>query len=275
MKQQQGADKESVLAFVKQQYQTKPEYLFRKSPQSAVLRHGNGKWYGILMRIPREKLGGSDTEQVDILNIKCDPMMAGSMCMQPGFFPAYHMNKKSWLTVLLDGSVPQQQVFAALQMSYALVAEKSGKSARTAPKDWLIPANPKYENIAESFAKDKEIFWKQSGKFIPGDMIYIYEGKPIGAVTFACEVLATDIPYHYDQGGLHMDTVIRMELRKCFAREEFPLERLRDFGVMSVRGPRGIPADLLAALHAGGSAVPTAVDLKSYENAEKDFNIGF
>lgn len=250
-----GATRETVLAFAAETYLTVPEYPWQRSPESAVLRHGNGKWYGLIMQIPREKLGLDDDTVCDVLNLKCDPLMLGSMLMQTGFFPAYHMNKNSWLTVLLDGSVPDERVLSALQMSYALVAGKSGGRQRTQPKAWLVPANPKYENLAETLAVTHESYWKQSGKFIVGDTIYIYEGKPIGAVTYACEVTAINIPYHYNQGGLHMDTVIHMKLLTVYDRAQFPLERLRDFGVASVRGPRGVPDELLAALEQSGKRV--------------------
>jgi len=253
MKKEQYADRESVLAFAKTEYQTVPEYLFRHSPHTAVLRHAaNGKWYAIIMPVPRERLGVSGEGITDVMNVKCDPNMVGSFCMQEGFLPAYHMNKGSWISVLLDGTVPADQVFALLRMSYTLISAKAGRAPRTVPRAWLIPANPKYEDISASFQQKNELYWKQSAAFIPGDTVYIYEGKPIGAVTFACEVTAVNIPYHYNQDGLHMDTVVNLQLLKWYDRSEFPLERLRDFGVASVRGPRGIPEDLLAALQSSG-----------------------
>ncbi len=253
MKQKHGADRDTVLRYAHEQYQSEPEFLFRSSPNTAVLRHPNGKWYAIIMPVPLSRLGLPDSGTADVMNVKCDPMMTGSLCMQPGFFPAYHMNKGSWVSILLNGSVPADRVTAALAASYAQVAAKSGGRQRTVPKDWLVPSNPKYEDIGRTLRAQGWIFWKQSGRFIPGDTVYLYEGKPVGAVGFACEVTAVGIPYHYDQGGLHMDTVMRLELRRIYAPEEFPLELLRDYGVASVRGPRGIPDALLAALQAGGT----------------------
>lgn len=246
-----GALPESVFSFAKTQYHTEPEFPWANTPDAAVFRHENGKWYALMMHISKRKLGLPSDEICGVLNLKCDPMMLGSMLMQQGFFPAYHMNKNSWLTVLLDGSVPEDQVFSAIRMSYALIAAKAGKKHRTAPKAWLIPANPKFENIAESFRKDPEIFWKQSGAFIVGDTVYIYEGKPIGAVTFCCTVTEINIPCHYHQNGLDMDTVMRLQLCGTFSQNQFPLDRLRDFGVSAIRGPRGIPDELLAAMEAG------------------------
>ncbi|MBQ9906430.1 MAG: MmcQ/YjbR family DNA-binding protein [Oscillospiraceae bacterium] len=243
------ADRQSILQFAAETYQTVPDYPWQRTPESAVLRCPNGKWYGLIMPVPRCKVTGTSEEICDILNVKCDPMMLGSVVLQKGFFPAYHMNKNSWISILLDGSVPLERVTAALKMSYATVSGgSSGKHLRTEPKAWLVPANPKYENLAETLAVTGESLWKQSGKFIVGDTLYIYEGKPIGAVTYACEVTEINIPYHFNQGGLQMEKVVRLKLLARYPQTQFPLERLRDYGVASVRGPRGIPDDLLAAL---------------------------
>ena len=243
------ADRQRILQFAAENYQTVPDYPWQRTPDCAVLRCPNDKWYGLIMPVPRCKVTGTSEEICDIMNVKCDPMMLGSVVLQKGFFPAYHMNKNSWISILLDGSVPLERVTAALKMSYALVSGSSGgKHPRTQPKAWLVPANPKYENLAETLAVTGESLWKQSGKFIVGDTVYIYEGKPIGAVTYACEVTEINIPYHFNQGGLHMETVIRLKLLAGYPQTQFPLERLRDYGVVSVRGPRGVPDDLLSAL---------------------------
>lgn len=249
------ADRAAVLEFAAAQYGTAPDYPWARSPESAVLRCKNGKWYGLVMPVGREKLGLPADGVSDVLNVKCDPLMLGSVLMQKGFFPAYHMNKSSWISILLDGTVPLDRVTAALQMSYALASAKGTGKQRTQPKCWLIPANPKYEDISVPLLRDREILWKQSGAFIPGDTVYIYEGKPIGAVTYACEVTEINISYRYNQGGLHMETVMRLKLLAAYPQEQFPLERLRDYGVASVRGPRGVPEDLLAALESA-AAVP-------------------
>ena len=83
-----------------------PSGIFSDNASNAVLRHtDNKKWYAILMKVSRSKLGLSGDETVDILDIKCDPLMSGSLLMENGIFPGYHMHKGNWLTVLLDGTV--------------------------------------------------------------------------------------------------------------------------------------------------------------------------
>lgn len=113
--------REEIFDYVKKQYKTVPEYLWKSSPSSAVLRHQNGKWYAILMNIKRSSLGLGDNHMVDIINVKCEPDMAGSLVQTDGFFPGYHMNKKYWVTMLLDGSVEEAKILDFLDMSYQLI----------------------------------------------------------------------------------------------------------------------------------------------------------
>lgn len=73
----------------KEKYGTEPEYLWLSSPYNAVLRHtDNKKWYAILMKVSRSKLGLSGDDTVDILDIKCDPLISGSFLWRMEFFPA-------------------------------------------------------------------------------------------------------------------------------------------------------------------------------------------
>ena len=100
--------REEIYEYVKKQYGTVPEYLWKESPESAVLRHKNGKWYAVLM-------------QVDILDVKCDADMVGLLTQTYGFLPGYHMNKKYWITMLLDGTVSEAKILDFLDMSYDLI----------------------------------------------------------------------------------------------------------------------------------------------------------
>ena len=95
--------REEIFEYVKKQYGTVPEYLWKESPESAVLRHPNG-----------------DTK-VDIIDVKCDPDMVGLLTQTYGFLPGYHMNKKYWITMLLDGTVSEAKILDFLDMSYDLI----------------------------------------------------------------------------------------------------------------------------------------------------------
>lgn len=76
------------------------------------------------MNIHRSKLGIEGDAYVDILNVKADPVMAGSFLSKEGFLPGYHMHKGNWITVLLDGTVPMDIIELLLDTSFSLTDKK-------------------------------------------------------------------------------------------------------------------------------------------------------
>lgn len=120
--------REEIYEYVKKQYGTVPEYLWKESPESAVLRHPNGKWYAVLMQVEKSKLGLEGDTKVDIIDVKCDPDMVGLLTQTYGFLPGYHMNKKYWITMLLDGTVSEAKILDFLDMSYDLIDGKSNRN---------------------------------------------------------------------------------------------------------------------------------------------------
>lgn len=120
--------RESVLDYAESRYGALPEYLWAQYPTYAVLRRPDGpKWFAVVMDVPREKLGLPGGGTVEILDLKCDPRMTGSLLESPGFLPAYHMNKTNWVTVLLDGTVPLEEIKGLLELSYDLAGPAQNK----------------------------------------------------------------------------------------------------------------------------------------------------
>lgn len=116
-----GADLNGILEYVRDRYGTEPEFLWAKSPNNAVLRHKESlKWYGVLMYVQKRRLGAENGGSVDILDLKSEPALIGALIDKKGFFPAYHMNMEHWITILLDGTVPEQEVFGLIDLSYDL-----------------------------------------------------------------------------------------------------------------------------------------------------------
>ena len=110
----------SVYGYIKKKYGADPEFLWMRFPDDAVFRHeDNRKWFGIIMALPRYKLGISGTESVDILNLKIDDLLLADMLIsRDGFFRAYHMSHRNWITVLLDGTVPKKEIFDLIDLSF-------------------------------------------------------------------------------------------------------------------------------------------------------------
>lgn len=120
-----------VLKAAAERYHTEPEHLWAKYPGYVVLRHtDNKKWYAVIMDVPRNKLGLDGMEYVDILDVKADPVMAGSFLHEEGILPGYHMHKGNWITVLLDGTVPMNIIELLLDTSFELTSGKKKKNKR-------------------------------------------------------------------------------------------------------------------------------------------------
>ena len=113
--------RESVFAYVRKKFGTEPEYPWAWYPRYAVLRHRQGrKWYGLIMDVPANRLGLCGDGQVEIINLKSgcalDLLIGGT----PGILPAYHMDKRNWVSVLLDGGITSRELFALIDESHAL-----------------------------------------------------------------------------------------------------------------------------------------------------------
>ena len=117
--------REDVIEYIKETYEIIPEYLFKSDPECCVFRHLHSKkWFGIIMNISADKVGLEADTYIDVLNVKCDPEMVAVLNCQSGFAPAYHMNKKHWLTILLDGSVSNEQITQLLDFSFELTKKR-------------------------------------------------------------------------------------------------------------------------------------------------------
>ena len=117
--------RQELIEDIIDEYSVEPDYPFRMDDVTCVFRHfDNRKWFGIAMVIPYRIIGIGKAGNADILNVKCDPIMMGSLRSKPGFRPAYHMNKDKWITILLDGSADEADIKALLAISYSMTASK-------------------------------------------------------------------------------------------------------------------------------------------------------
>lgn len=114
----------SLLAHVREAYGEELEFLWRKSPGSAVVRRKDTeKWYAVFLAVPRLKLGGSSKERVEVLNLRVCPGELDGLLDHCSRFPAYHMNKKNWVSLCLDGTIPFEELAARLETSRRLAGK--------------------------------------------------------------------------------------------------------------------------------------------------------
>lgn len=243
--------RQKIIDYAKKKYKAKPEYLWRRYPNYIVFRHSdNNKWFGIIMDVPREKLGLDGEERVDILNVKVqDPFLQDILIQQNGYFRGYHMNRGTWMSVLMDGTVSYEELCRMLDESYAATASRQKKQKMRPPKEWIIPANPKYYDIVHAFDDTDEIDWKQGAGIKAGDTVYMYVAAPISSIMYKCKVTKADIPYKYSDKNLTITALMKIKLLKRYKPEEFTFNVLKEeYGIYAIRGPRGIPNSLSSAL---------------------------
>jgi predicted DNA-binding protein (MmcQ/YjbR family) len=244
-------DRDTVFAYIKKKYKTLPEYPWRTYDGNAVFRHAdNKKWFALVMAVQKDKLGIEGDEWIDVINLKIDDMFFRDMLIREnGIMPAYHMNKMHWITVLLDGTVPEDNVFQLIDTSFMATASAKKKEKIRPPKEWIIPSNPKYYDIVHAFDDKDIIDWKQGAGIKKGDTVFLYVGAPVSAVLYKCKVIETNIPYRYQDRNLTITALMKIKLQKRYAPDRFTFNVLKEeYGIYAVRGPRGIPHSLSEAL---------------------------
>ncbi|MDE6474145.1 MAG: MmcQ/YjbR family DNA-binding protein [Clostridia bacterium] len=114
-----------VIEYVRDKYGDELEFLWKKFDDNAIWRRkDNGKWYGLILTVSKNKIGLDGEEKVEIIDLRISPQEVENVVDNKSYFPAYHMNKKSWITILLDGSIGIEEICRRIDDSYALALKK-------------------------------------------------------------------------------------------------------------------------------------------------------
>ena len=122
--------KQEFLSLCLNTYGTSPDYPFDEDFETAVLRHtDNRKWYAIVMKVSRRKFGFDSDEVINVVNLKLPTEMFGSFGAADGVYPAYHMNKLHWISVLLPDA-PDDVVQFLTNVSFEATRAKPKRAKR-------------------------------------------------------------------------------------------------------------------------------------------------
>lgn len=111
----------AIIAHIRDTYGDELEYLWQKFPNNAVVRRkDNQKWYAAILTVSRRKLGFDLDEMVEILDLRIKPEEIENTIDNLRYLPGYHMNKKHWYTICLDGSVSTEEIYQRIDESYLL-----------------------------------------------------------------------------------------------------------------------------------------------------------
>ena len=222
-------------------YHREPEFMWEKFPQCGVFKGtGDQKWFAVIMNIDYRKIDVKKTGEVEIINVKLEKDQVTDLLKREGFYPSYHMNKKNWITMILNDTLSDEEILSYIQMSYQYTQSS---------KEWIVPANPQYYDIIHCFDDQDIIEWKQSSHINIGDKIYLYVCAPYSAILYQCEAVEVNIPYLYQDQNISMNHVMRIKLLKKYDPDQYTLSKLSEYGLKSIRGPRRLPPSLIDDLH--------------------------
>lgn len=110
-----------VIEYVKQKYNDEIEFLWEKFSNNAIWRNkDNNKWYGALLVVQKTKIGIEEEGSIEIIDLLLEPEKIENIVDNEKYFPGYHMNKKHWITIKLDGSVDINEIYKLIDNSYYL-----------------------------------------------------------------------------------------------------------------------------------------------------------
>ena len=117
--------RQEFASYIEDFYNIKYDCPFEDELDAWCFRHSdNKKWFALIMRIKKSKLGMKTDGYIDVVNMKCAPEIMDDLWCEAGVFPAYHMSKKHWLTLALDGTCDDETIKFVLNVSYELTRKK-------------------------------------------------------------------------------------------------------------------------------------------------------
>lgn len=138
-------------------YQDNPVFLW--DDDNAVYRNSlNNKWYGIVMPINKNKLCNED-KNIEVINVKLPPKLINELLKKDGYYKAYHMNKKYWLTISLDDTIKDNDIIELIKISHTYTENIN---------NWIVPIN-------DSFKNNKRIEIDIIKNVKENDFVYIYK----------------------------------------------------------------------------------------------------
>ncbi len=114
-----------IIEYIRQKYNDELEYLWDKFPNNAIWRNkDNNKWYGALLIVEKSKIGIEEEGSIEIIDLLLEPEKIEKIVDNYRYFAGYHMNKKHWITIKLDGSVNINEIYELIDNSYNLSINK-------------------------------------------------------------------------------------------------------------------------------------------------------
>ncbi len=116
---------QEIIKYITDKYQDELEYLWEKFPENAIwCNRNNRKWYGLILTVNASKLGINSSSKIEIINLRYSKDEIDNIVDNIKIFRGYHMNKNSWITIKLDGTVNIKDIYNLIDNSYKLSLKK-------------------------------------------------------------------------------------------------------------------------------------------------------
>lgn len=115
--------KKDYISWIKNQFGAEPDFPWPDIPDYCVFRCPNEKWFALVMRLKYKQLGLTGDEEVWVVNMKADQVEIPNLIDHKSIFPAWHMNKKHWITVFLTAVTDFEKLCELTLKSYELVSK--------------------------------------------------------------------------------------------------------------------------------------------------------
>ena len=211
-----------ITDLILKKYNIKP--IFKWEKYNYGVFENNNKWFAIIMNIDGAKLGLKKGE-IEIINLKVKNI--NTLLKQKGVYEAYHMNKKNWVSIVLDDSLSNEQIMELIHESYSYTNTFKGSQ-----NEWVMPINPHYFDVFTYFDSTDIFYWDKKKSLKKDDIIYLYITKPIGSIM-----------YKFTVTNFEDDFMIVKKLEK-YDKNKYPLDTLKKYGLTNIRGTRHIPIKL-------------------------------
>ncbi|MBR3363090.1 MAG: MmcQ/YjbR family DNA-binding protein [Bacilli bacterium] len=211
-----------ITDLILKKYGIKP--IFKWDNYNYGVFENNKKWFAIIMNIDGSKIGLKKGE-VEIINLKVKNV--NELIKQKGIYEAYHMNKKNWISIVLDDTLSDEIIMKLVDESYGYTFSFKGSL-----NEWVMPINPSFFDVFTYFDSTDIFYFDKKKSFKKSDILYLYITKPIGAIMY--KFIVEDFK----------DEFMIVKKIKKYDKGDYPLDILKKYGLTNIRGVRHIPIKL-------------------------------
>ena len=218
-----------ICKLIKEKYNIDPEFLFDDNVTGVFRNRDNLKWFGIIMNINSSKLDKKLDKDVEVINVKINKDNLDSLLKVDGIYKAYHMNKKSWISIALDDRIDDNFIMDLIDYSFR---------SNVLFNEWVVPVNMDYFDVEDYYDNSSNPVIKMSTSMNIGDIVYVYLSKPYSCILYKTIIREIDVYHEYDGRFSYVDIV------KKYNREDITFNKMKELGVGAVRGARRITKEL-------------------------------